>query len=103
RNSGKTAGRRSASLFARSDAAKNHEAREEYEGVARNNSNALRELRVLRGGIFATIAPRSNDRVQELGLSSVRSHRAHRHDGEAGLGSRGLLRPLRQQNFSSDE
>ncbi len=55
-----------------------------------------------RARISSRASSRSDDRVQKLGVSTVRSHSSHRNGGEAWLRCRSFLRSLREQNSRCD-
>ena len=98
-NSSETIGGRSAALFARSKGA-SHKDHKGHKGILEEYSISLRLLRgrcVLCARLLAAIAARSIDRLEELGLSTVRSHGAHRHGCLAGIGRRGVFR-VREAN-----
>ena len=62
----------------------------------------LSELCVLCGRILARASARSDDRIQKLGVSAIRSHSSHRNGGEARLRCRCVFRSLREQNSRCD-
>ena len=73
-NPRQTAGRRSAALFARSKKPP-REPQTDAELIWRKSLRSQHP----RDRISSSTAARSDDRVQELGLSPIRSHGAHRH------------------------